>query len=143
MLKALVEEMNRYNETPRQALEFLNINPSKDYATYAVELTTREGYVLKGEDQIAPKVIKNPLTTGESFMFTLYYPTLPRELMDDKEAQRQWEEGEFDEKRIQYPSFVNLDIIKCDGPVMILKNEMGDVLKLTRQEDKIYDWRSF
>jgi hypothetical protein len=143
MLKALVEEMNRYNETPRQALEFLNINPSKDYATYAVELTTREGYVLKGGDEIAPKVIKNPLTTSESFMFTLYYPTLPRELLGNEEAQRQWEEGEFDDKRIQYPTFVNLDIVKCEGSVMILKNEMGDVLKLTRQEEKIYDWRGF
>lgn len=40
MLKALVEEMNRYDETPEQALEFLNIRPQLDEAhEYSVELT--------------------------------------------------------------------------------------------------------
>jgi hypothetical protein len=43
MLKALVEEMNRYNETPRQALELLNMRPeaqgneSYDITHFAME----------------------------------------------------------------------------------------------------------
>jgi hypothetical protein len=33
MLKALVEEMNRYNETPQEALEMLNAKPEFDSGT--------------------------------------------------------------------------------------------------------------
>lgn len=38
MLKALVEEMNRYNETARQALELLNAKPIGTRQTYDVKL---------------------------------------------------------------------------------------------------------
>ena len=39
MLKALVEEMNRYDETPQEALKFLNAKPEfSDEARYDVEL---------------------------------------------------------------------------------------------------------
>lgn len=40
MLKALVEEMNRYEEDPREALRFLNIRPEVPVSrTYSVEFT--------------------------------------------------------------------------------------------------------
>jgi hypothetical protein len=39
MLKALVEEMNRYNETPTEALEMLNAKPEYDEgAKYEIKL---------------------------------------------------------------------------------------------------------
>lgn len=39
MLKALVEEMNRYNETPHESLKILNISPKRSgYFNYNVEL---------------------------------------------------------------------------------------------------------
>jgi len=47
MLKALVEEMNRYNEAPYDALKLLNIKPQTDQGgVYAVELS-REGKVIE------------------------------------------------------------------------------------------------
>lgn len=36
MLKALVEEMNRYGETPQEALELLNINPSSSRSEFKI-----------------------------------------------------------------------------------------------------------
>lgn len=39
MLKALVEEMNRYNETPQEALEMLNAKPTGEGGVYDIELT--------------------------------------------------------------------------------------------------------
>lgn len=37
-LQAVVEEMNRYGETPLQALKVLNVKPSKHYANYEVTI---------------------------------------------------------------------------------------------------------
>lgn len=38
MLKALVEDMNRYNESPRQALEYLNIDPSTETLRFDISV---------------------------------------------------------------------------------------------------------
>ena len=38
-LKALVEEMNRYNETPQQALDMLNVKPVAYSVTYDVQIS--------------------------------------------------------------------------------------------------------
>jgi hypothetical protein len=61
MLKALVEEMNRYNETPTEALEMLNAKPEyDDGAKYEIKLIDG-GKEISGVD---PKVWKgNPLAT--------------------------------------------------------------------------------
>lgn len=61
MLKALVEEMNRYNETAQEAIKMLNAKPqSDDGGTYKV--TLRIDGVLIPEDQVSPKEWRgNPL----------------------------------------------------------------------------------
>lgn len=44
MLKAIVEEMNRYNESPQKTLEYLNISPEvmSQYATYSVHIEPKD-----------------------------------------------------------------------------------------------------
>ena len=61
MLKALVEEMNRYNETPTEALEMLNAKPEyDDGAKYEIKLINDGKEVRKGD--IIPEVWRgNPL----------------------------------------------------------------------------------
>jgi hypothetical protein len=61
MLKALVEEMNRYNETPTQALEMLNAKPEyDDGAKYEIVLISG-GKELK-KQAVSPDVWRgNPL----------------------------------------------------------------------------------
>jgi len=61
MLKALVEEMNRYDETPTEALEMLNAKPEyDDGAKYEIKLIDG-GKEISGVD---PKIWKgNPLAT--------------------------------------------------------------------------------
>lgn len=61
MLKALVEEMNRYGETPTEALEMLNAKPEyDDGAKYEIKLIDG-GKEISGVD---PKIWKgNPLAT--------------------------------------------------------------------------------
>jgi hypothetical protein len=62
MLKALVEEMNRYNETPSEALEMLNAKPEyDDGAKYEIKLISDGKEVRKGD--ISPEVWRgNPLS---------------------------------------------------------------------------------
>ena len=61
MLKAMVEEMNRYGESPAEVLEFLNIQPHQEAnASYSVKLfDNNEGQVLKLIDK---SWYGNPLT---------------------------------------------------------------------------------
>jgi hypothetical protein len=63
MLKALVEEMNRYGENPTEALDMLNAKPEYDEgARYDITLIA-EGKEIKAE-HLHPNVWKgNPLST--------------------------------------------------------------------------------
>lgn len=59
MLMALIEEMNRYDETPRQALEYLNIDIMNEKVTYSVSVLF-EGKLVK--DPVYPYILNgNPL----------------------------------------------------------------------------------
>jgi hypothetical protein len=60
MLKALVEEMNRYDETPQEALKFLNAKPEfSNEAKYDVDLQ------IKGID--VPKDLADTMWHGNPF----------------------------------------------------------------------------
>ena len=65
MLKALVEEMNRYNETPNEALEILNAKPFMDDSTkYNVKITENGKQV--DPDTFHPRCIRgNPISNND------------------------------------------------------------------------------
>lgn len=66
MLKALVEEMNRYKESPTEALDMLNAKPftTHDNTRYTVELTV-DGKLIKDTD-VEPSVMRgNPVAQSE------------------------------------------------------------------------------
>lgn len=60
MLKALVEEMNRYNETATEAIQILNMKPSlDDYGDYDVSLIVNGSTV---ECNLRHATIRNPMS---------------------------------------------------------------------------------
>ena len=62
MLKAMVEEINRYGDTPMEAMEFLNIKPEGDSSgTYEIKLKI-DGKIYKTEDS---ELNGNPLSRAE------------------------------------------------------------------------------
>lgn len=87
ILKALVEEMNRYNEDPIKALEMLNAKPGSDS-----EANFNITFALKGKiqdkDSIYPNVIEG-LPLGKRHRFTVYGKT-------DKQREQRIEVGEDD-----------------------------------------------
>jgi hypothetical protein len=87
MLKALVEEMNRYDETPQEALRLLNAKP--EYSSdrqYSVAIEVG-GKAIK-EEMIHPRVFKgNPLNMrGIEVMYTVEaVPHEDPELAEDRD----------------------------------------------------------
>jgi len=65
ILKALVEEMNRYNESPRDALEILNATPVSDNSTYDLALTV-DGKAILIADTYPETISGSPLNSGDN-----------------------------------------------------------------------------
>lgn len=64
MLKAMIEEMNRYNESAIQVLKFLNCKPeSEKIGTYSYELKV-DGNIINSDHLHPSNWIGNPLSTN-------------------------------------------------------------------------------
>ena len=82
MLKALVEEMNRYNETPNEALEILNAKPFQDDNTkYEVKIT-KNGVPVAVEN-IHPRVIRGNPISNDDLEFYIEEPNEDEDEPDD------------------------------------------------------------
>lgn len=139
MLKAMVEEMNRYNETPQEAMRILNVKAEFDGgASYKVE-------ILKGErvaDRTSPTTWNGaPLSSKEicvSFWFkskkkssdtpkTLGSPVLASnviEIDEDEDEDNGWHEKEFtNDDLVKFNNKTGQFIFEKDGITMILLKE--------------------
>jgi hypothetical protein len=67
LLKALVEEMNRYNETPQEALEMLNAKPQNggDQTRYEVRFFDGAAELFGEDSDEVAEFVGNPLSTEE------------------------------------------------------------------------------
>ena len=81
MLKALVEDMNRYDESPQEAMRLLNAKPEYDNAEpdYTVQLII-DGEIVPDKYLGTKEIDYNPLTVTERF--NIYYGT---EYADEEE----------------------------------------------------------
>jgi len=138
MLKAMVEEMNRYNETPQEAMRILNVKAEFDGgASYKVE-------ILKGErvaDRTSPTTWNGaPLSSKEicvSFWFKSKKKSVdtPKELgspvlasnvieIDEGDEDDGWHEKEFtNDDLVKFNNKTGQFIFEKDGITMILLKE--------------------
>lgn len=81
MLKAMVEDMNRYKETPQETMRLLNAKPEYDQTAskYDIELIIN-GEPIAKEDLEDHEVEFNPLAQDE---FTIYYELVEPDEDDD------------------------------------------------------------
>src|SRR5690606_23310198 len=69
MLKALVEEMNRYNETPQEAMKILNTKPEmNDALTYSVALSI-DGTLVDSKSIYSDPWRGNPLVDDINIVY--------------------------------------------------------------------------
>lgn len=127
MLKALVEEMNRYGETPEQALKMLNAKPEFDQGSsrYAVELSIN-GVPLDKADMSKQEWKGNPLQNTVQINYKEYDGEVD---VIDADA-NEWEWGDV--------RFNPGDLKKIDsqnGKFIFVDSE-GNSLVLTKIQEK-------
>ena len=125
MLKALVEEMNRYDETPQEALEILNAKPEFDEGnTFKVQLQVGAN-LLKETDLYNQSWNGNPLTSK----FSIEY--------------KEWEENADDDDDYSWNTtrFAKTDLKHVDAKTgsFVFMNVDGDILTLIREKEKVYN----
>ncbi len=129
MLKALVEEMNRYDEAPEEALRMLNAKPEFDGGDrYSVKLQLN-GQDLKDEDLDSKEWNGNPLQSEVRVDYKDYDDTEN----DDGELSSDW-----DWARLR---FNHSDIKKIDprlGKFVFVKD--GAVLTLNKIKEKSFHY---
>jgi hypothetical protein len=118
MLKALVEEMNRYDETAQESIKLLNTKPTSDNGTFSMKLWEKETAVVlhPGYDEFSG----NPLAADirvRSF---------------DKDMRHQ-----------THYNFTTSDLQKVEGGTFLFINAKEEKLILTRQKQDVVDWTKF
>lgn len=125
MLKALVEEMNRYDETPQEALLMLNAKPEfAGDSKFKVEMRI-DGKIVETDDCEPNNWSGNPLTSA---MIHASYDTDP----DDADAN--W-------KSLQ---FSNNDLTQVHPKEGRFVYQQGNCeITLIRQQEKTFHWDAF
>ena len=118
MLKALVEEMNRYDESPAEAFKLINAKPeNSDHMSYDIEL------LVNGVKKESSKFDDGPTWNGNPLSCAVHI---------------QYQEN--DETDLEYYNFTNMDIHKVDSSIGSFEYRVGDrVLKLTRRKTPKFD----
>ena len=129
MLKALVEEMNRYNEAPEEAMRMLNSKPEYDSTTTKYAITfTLNGEEVKQEHLEGKEWKGNPLQSAVSVDYKEY------EEEKDEDGDLQWDWANV--------RFTHADLKKIDptNGKFIFLNKDGAGLILTRVKEKGYTY---
>lgn len=124
MLKAVVEEMNRYDESPQEALKLLNVKPEfSNRSEYRVVFTSVDnGEIVEGS--LSPSVWRGNPLNNESISIEYC-------VKDEKEDDDDWCTVEFEIK----------DLHNFDSKNGIFTYESnGNQLKLVRVEKNKYDY---
>ena len=132
MLKALVEEMNRYNEDPQQALKMLNAKPEFDQGAskFSVELAI-EGVPLDKGDLNRTEWKGNPLQSVIQINYKDYDDNSMGIESSDVDDEDPWEWGDV--------KFSPQDLKKIDSQngKFIFVDKDNNVLTLTKVQEKV------
>jgi len=104
MLKAIVEEMNRYDEKPEQVISLLNTKPEfSDYKTYEIELVVN-GKVIPSEKIYPHEWEGNPLKSA-SISLSYYAPIVKKA---GKKSADDDEDGRYTSLKLSNDQMVSL-----------------------------------
>lgn len=127
MLKAVVEEMNRYNETPQEALKMLNAKPEySSNVDFNIELVV-DGVRVESSKLDARKWVGNPLRSVVQLDYAVD--------VDDDDELSTWESV----------CFTPADIMQVDSRTgkFVYQNAQGQLLTLNRIEEQTFNYLAF
>ena len=116
MLQGIVEDMNRYDESPQEALELLNAKPEHSSEMVFDCAMSLNGNWLTPDDFYSNSWNGNPLSTRKSIEYRVV----------DNKGDEIWD---------NYEKFENNDLINLDASAgaFTFKNSTGNVLILTKK----------
>jgi len=128
MLKALIEEMNRYNESPSESMKMLNAKPEfGGDSKYKVSLQVK-GLDIE-QDKVEQEVwVGNPLTNRVSIDYKAYSGKDD----EDGDPDWNWETARFDQG--------DLKQIDPQSGKFVFMNEDGGRITLDRVKEKYYNY---
>jgi hypothetical protein len=130
MLKALVEEMNRYNEIPQQAMKMLNARPEFSGETkYKVTLQPK-GLDIPEDLLETTTWVGNPLTGRISIDYKKV-----NGVDEDGDQDWDWEGCRFSNE--------DLKQIDANAGKFIFINDIGDRVTLSKVVERSYHWDAF
>lgn len=135
MLKALVEEMNRYDESPQQALRMLNVKPEFDNGgKYEIKMIANGQEI--SSDRLSDNIYEGNPLTNKGFNIWIENPEVD-EGLDDDAVDALGQERNY--------SFNSGDLVSVNAKVGEYIFETNGVkFVLTRVKEKAaYDWRAF
>jgi hypothetical protein len=135
MLKAMVEEMNRYGETPQQVMKMLNARPEfSSEARYKVTLQPK-GLDIPEDMVDSTEWVGNPLTSRISLDYKKYATASddPTEISIDDDYD--WESCRFTNE--------DLKQVDANSGKFIFINDLGDRVTLSKVKAKEYHFDAF
>jgi hypothetical protein len=128
MLKAMVEDMNRYDETPQQVMQLLNAKPeydNRESSKFKVELTDEKGNIVDEKNLYTKTWNRNPLSCN----------TITIELQESRTTLDD-EDGEY-----EYV-FNQSDLYNVNGQTGTFeyRSKDGSKLKLTREKTHVFNY---
>jgi len=120
MLKAMVEEINRYGEAPETVLKMLNVKPEFEdgkHTRYSIKLSTTEG-PIPAERLDSTEWAGNPLTKASSVGYTV--------------TKKSDDGVEYNDSEYAYFTVANIKKIDPATNTYIFENEKKETLTLTR-----------
>ena len=131
MLKALVEEMNRYNESPADALKMLNAKPEFDSGSTKYTISVS----VKGVP-VDPDLLERKHWTGNPLQSTIRLDYKDCDTSDGAIAigDDDWDWGTF--------KFTQVDLKKIDSNsgMFVFVNEQDEALTLTKVQEKSFNY---
>jgi hypothetical protein len=129
MLKAMVEEMNRYDETPQQVIKLLNARPEfSGEVRYSVSLQPR------GKD-IDDKLVESKVWQGNPLSQTLSLDYKQYHDADDESSDWDWETCRFEQNDLRQ--------VDPNSGKFVFVNSLGDRVTLSRVKERSYHWDAF
>jgi hypothetical protein len=134
MLKAMVEDMNRYGETPQQVMQLLNAKPEYDSQSetkFKVELIAENGQKVEDKFLYTKTWNRNPLSSN----------TIVIEVNEDADGIPSWLVDPDNEDEVTY-SFHQSELININGETGTFeyKSKDGSRLKLTREKTEKFNY---
>ena len=130
MLKALVEEMNRYNESPQEALVMLNAKPEFDGGSKYTVVLEVNGKVINSKQLDSKEFQGNPMSPEG---VTVGYDVATDD--DEDDTRSGWNSAYFDQSSLQR--------IEPANGVFVFANGDNEKLTLTKLHVKEFNFNAF